>query len=179
MTRKESLVPSILRCGDVTTRSNWATAPLLCCPIWVRGSESGAKVILTEMHRIQQPNLNFVLESFLKCWCVRAFQLQGGTKQQNGCVKWTTAHRQHCPKKPPRKSSALHFAMASFSATSSTKSIPALFSRLYSCASCSCSITSNTMLNFLLFFSFLSNYFHHVSICLHEFQTVPWQEICP
>ena len=56
-------------------------------------------------------------------------KLQGGIRQQNGYVRWTMLLWRHFPKNHPKKSSALHFAMASFSATSSTESIPVLFSR--------------------------------------------------
>lgn len=127
-------------------------------------------------------------------------QLQGGTKQQNGCVRWTMAQQLHCPKKPPRKSSALHFAMASFSATSSTKSILALFSRFYKILYLCFrnmflgkrfkafhvlyKILINAKTNPLEFkvlsycvdffrLCFSSNYFLHVSIWLHEFQNIP------
>jgi hypothetical protein len=78
---------------------------------------------------VSSPTLTISMET--QCVCVCVFQLQGGTKQQNGYVRWTMVHHQHCPKNPPRKTSALHFAMASFSAMSSTKSILVLFSRLY------------------------------------------------
>lgn len=125
-----------------------------------------------------------------KCVCV--FQLQEGTKHQNGYVKWTMAHHQHCPKNPPKKTSALHFAMVSFSAMSSTKSTLALFSRLYiyiyihtpTFVSCPCFIASKTVLNNLHVFksynkliknlnnsprwAFLSNHFFlHVNFDMH------------
>lgn len=56
-------------------------------------------------------------------------QRQGGMKQQNGFGRWTMARVHHSPKNPPKKNSVSLSAMASFSATSSTKSIPVLSSR--------------------------------------------------
>lgn len=98
----------------------------------------------------------------LKAICKLCFQLQGGTKQHNGFVRWTTVPQKHSPKNPLKKSSASHSAMASSSAMSSTKSTLVLLWRS--------AFHSLKMIYIYIIYTMTNIMLHSFSTCLHECQ---------